>query len=303
MAYDVFISYRREGGSEMARLIYDRLSKYGITAFLDIEEMRSGPFNTQLYDRIDECGKVVLILPPHALDRCRDANDWVRLELEHAMAGGKTIIPVMLRAFEFPGHLPESLKQLPFFNGLTANIDYFDAVMDRLVRLIGDGRDGSSAAIPAIDIHQMQAFSSCGLEDTVFQITKDSSGSAVDISINFEPTRIRQSIPQYAGVYFILDRPFRANPGNALSFTAASPDGGVGKIQVEIKPEGKRWMHEKFQFEVGRDLSSYRVDFSDVLNKKTLTCIEEITFVLTPAFFTNETLLTGCLRLEDIKIT
>ena len=110
MAYDVFISYRREGGSEMARLIYDRLSKYGITAFLDIEEMRSGPFNTQLYDRIDECGKVVLILPPHALDRCRDANDWVRLELEHAMAGGKTIIPVMLRAFEFPGHLPESLK-------------------------------------------------------------------------------------------------------------------------------------------------------------------------------------------------
>ena len=41
---DVFISYRRDGGYALARLIYEWLHRENITVFLDLEELRSGPF-------------------------------------------------------------------------------------------------------------------------------------------------------------------------------------------------------------------------------------------------------------------
>lgn len=77
MPYHVFISYRRDGGDTMARLLYDRLKADGYAPFLDIEQMRSGKFNEQLYDRIAECEDFLMILSPGALDRCKNEDDWV----------------------------------------------------------------------------------------------------------------------------------------------------------------------------------------------------------------------------------
>ena len=100
--FDIFISYRRDGGFEVADSMYQRLIAAGYAAFLDIEQLNSGTFNTKLLEVIDGCKDFILILPPHALDRCNDENDWVRKEVEHAIKGGKNIIPIMLRGFEWP---------------------------------------------------------------------------------------------------------------------------------------------------------------------------------------------------------
>ena len=40
MKYDIFISYRRDGGDTLAQLIYDRLTDRGYSVFLDIESLR-----------------------------------------------------------------------------------------------------------------------------------------------------------------------------------------------------------------------------------------------------------------------
>lgn len=133
--YDIFISYRREGGEAMARLLYDRMERLGYCVFLDVEGLRSGQFNKALYDVIDNCTDFLLILPDRALERCQEPSDWVRLEIERAVNKNKNIIPVMMRNFTFPDDLPPTLCNLPYYQGISANMEYFDAVIDRLVKM------------------------------------------------------------------------------------------------------------------------------------------------------------------------
>ena len=80
--YDVFISYRRDGGEYTARVIYDKLTELGYSVFFDVESLRSGDFNTKLYDVIDSCKDFIIVLSPNALDRCVNKGDWVKNEIE-----------------------------------------------------------------------------------------------------------------------------------------------------------------------------------------------------------------------------
>lgn len=81
--YDIFISYRRDGGFEMARLLYDRLQDMGLNVFFDLEELRSGKFNVKLFGAIDDSSNFLLVLPPNSLDRCKNEDDWLRIEIEY----------------------------------------------------------------------------------------------------------------------------------------------------------------------------------------------------------------------------
>ena len=132
MKYDVFISYRRDGGEYTAKILRDRLDELGYTVFFDVESLRSGDFNTKLYSVIEECADFILILSPDALNRCQNEDDWVRREVEYALERGKNIIPVMLRGFEFPENLPPSMEQLRFKNGIPANTEFFEAFIQKL---------------------------------------------------------------------------------------------------------------------------------------------------------------------------
>ena len=48
MAYDVFISYRRQGGGADARMMYDRLSNDGYSVSFDMDTLKNGNFNEEL---------------------------------------------------------------------------------------------------------------------------------------------------------------------------------------------------------------------------------------------------------------
>ena len=108
---------------ELADSIYQRLINAGYSAFLDLEQLNSGKFNMKLIGVIEQCQDFILVLPPNALDRCADEDDWVRQEVECAMKYKKNIIPIMLRGFEWPAveSLPESLRELPNYNGISAS--------------------------------------------------------------------------------------------------------------------------------------------------------------------------------------
>jgi len=134
--YDVFISYRRDGGAATARILRDRLADMGYRVFFDVESLRSGYFNEALYSVIDQCKDVIVVLSPNALDRCVNEDDWVRKEVEHALAKKKNVIPVMLRGFDFPKVLPESVNSLRFCNGLVASEDFFDAFIEKLTEFL-----------------------------------------------------------------------------------------------------------------------------------------------------------------------
>lgn len=134
--YDVFISYRRNGGEHTAKIIRDRLCELGYEVFYDVESLRSGNFNEKLYSVIDECKDFVLILSPGALDRCVNEDDWVRKEVEHAISKNKNIVPVMLRDFSFGCPLPKSMESLPYLNAIEANSQFFDAFIEKLQQFL-----------------------------------------------------------------------------------------------------------------------------------------------------------------------
>ena len=129
--YDVFISYRRSS-YESANLIATRLKAAGYRVFFDLETMRSGPFNEQLFSVIEGCVDVVLVLPPDALDRCHNEDDWVRKEVLHAMKHKKNIIPILLNGFKWPEVMPKGLEQLAMYQSVAASIDFFDLAMERV---------------------------------------------------------------------------------------------------------------------------------------------------------------------------
>jgi len=98
----------------------------------------------------------MIVLSPHALDRCVNADDWVRREIEYALERGRHFIPVNpdLSFDGFPADLPDSLKaglgQHQFSEVMFGQL--FMASVDKMVRdrieplLQGLGRAGEAAA-------------------------------------------------------------------------------------------------------------------------------------------------------------
>ena len=142
-SYDIFISYRRDGGETLACLLTDRLKQLGFTVFYDVESLRSGLFNIKLYEVIENCRDVIIVLPEHALDRCTNEDDWVRREISHAIKYKKNIFPVMMRNFNWPDDLPDEMNSLPNYNGVVANMEYFEATFDKLLKLLSSSVDRS----------------------------------------------------------------------------------------------------------------------------------------------------------------
>lgn len=143
--YDIFISYRRSDGFATAQLIYDRLEQRGYRVSFDMETLRSGNFNTQLYERIEKCQDVVVIISKDALNfRENPEDDWLRLEIAHALKHKKNIIPVFLRDVNIPKkeELPEDIAEIVMKNGVTASEEHFDSTIQKLCRLMHAKRWG-----------------------------------------------------------------------------------------------------------------------------------------------------------------
>lgn len=134
--FDVFISYRRDGGASDARLMYERLTKDGYTVSFDMDTLKSGNFNEELLRRIVGCKSVVVLLNKGCFDRtlkgCKREDDWLRIELATAIYNKKNIIAVMLPGFEFPAQLPPDIDEIRRKNGPKYDLYYIDSFYDKL---------------------------------------------------------------------------------------------------------------------------------------------------------------------------
>lgn len=136
VAYDVFISYRRENGRDIARLLQQGLEKAGLSVFFDLEEITDGKFNEALYGSIERSKNLILLLTNGALARCADEGDWVRKELEYALQKGVNVIPLAPsgHAREMPSELPETLKALRMLQ--VSVLDRDDLFAESIAKLI-----------------------------------------------------------------------------------------------------------------------------------------------------------------------
>jgi tetratricopeptide (TPR) repeat protein len=77
------------------------------------------------------------LLTPSALERCDDPADWLRREIETALANQRNTVPLMLEGFDFgtpkiASQLTGTLAALKRYNGLSIPPGYFDEAMGRL---------------------------------------------------------------------------------------------------------------------------------------------------------------------------
>ena len=150
--FDIFISYRRDGGFEVAKHIKDLLERDGYSVSFDIDNLGQGNFNEILLDRISKCKDFILILDAHVFDRettelksksGEEHEDWLIKEIAQALKAKKNIIPVMLDGFtEFPKKLPDEIKDVRYKNGPKYDREYFDAFYERLKNFFNEGPRG-----------------------------------------------------------------------------------------------------------------------------------------------------------------
>ena len=112
--YDIFISYRREGGAQYARILQLELEKRGYRVFLDYEELTDGVFGDNIKEAIHEAPIFMMVLSAHYLDRCKNKGDWVREEILLAIKQQKHFIPINPdNSFDgIPTDIPDEIKQV-----------------------------------------------------------------------------------------------------------------------------------------------------------------------------------------------
>ena len=125
MAQRIFISYRRDDSRGYAgRLQGDLSRRYSEEhVFRDVEIPPGADFGEYITSLVDKCNVVLAIIGPSWLDardregerRIDNPDDWVRLEIERALArDGVEVIPVLVDGARLPPReeLPESLLAL-----------------------------------------------------------------------------------------------------------------------------------------------------------------------------------------------
>ena len=132
----VFLSYRRNN-IPWALAIFQNLTQHGYDVFFDFNGIASGDFERIILGNIAPRAHFVVLLTPSALVRCSDPGDWLRREIEAALASQRNIVPLMLEGFDFgtpdiARQLTGSLAGLRQYNGLSIPPEYFLEAMERL---------------------------------------------------------------------------------------------------------------------------------------------------------------------------
>lgn len=145
--YDIFISYRRTGGAQYARILQLMLAQRGYKVFLDYDELTDGKFGEHIQDAIKSAPIFMLVLSKESLERCKNEGDWVRREIQLAISLNKHIIPVNPdNTFDgIPEDIPNDIKEevgthqhsdISFGQTLGVTVDYM--VKNRIVPKIGE---------------------------------------------------------------------------------------------------------------------------------------------------------------------
>ena len=134
--YDIFISYRRKGGSERAQLLRMMFVNRGFASgkvFMDTQSLGSNDVKTNLKKAIEASENIIVLITKGSFDRIKNDDLWI-FEIKEAIRLHKNIIPVFfdgLTSFEST-NLPEEVSSIGTYNGVIYNHNYADAFYDKL---------------------------------------------------------------------------------------------------------------------------------------------------------------------------
>src|SRR5262249_23548414 len=146
VAGKIFISYRRQDTAANALGVSQYLEKeFGRkNVFIDID-MRAGTrFPVMLEQHLDQCKVMLVLIGPEWLNlhdeqgnrRLHTPDDWVRLEIAHALRRDITVVPVCVGGANLPPRteLPEDIRGLVDHQAISITIPGFRHEMSGLAR-------------------------------------------------------------------------------------------------------------------------------------------------------------------------
>lgn len=141
---NIFISYRRDDTTSDARLLWQNLDESLSQAEVvwDIEAIPGGDnFRDRVYQAIERCDVCLALIGPKWLDveKLNEPDDWVRVEIESALAQDKRIIPILVNGTNMPqpDFLPHSLQEFAYKNALPLNTGSdFEAHVEKIAESI-----------------------------------------------------------------------------------------------------------------------------------------------------------------------
>jgi hypothetical protein len=146
MSHKIFISYRRQDTAASALGICQYLeNEFGRkNVFLDIDMRAGAKFPAVLEQRLAECKVMLVLIGPEWLNsldeqghrRLESADDWVRLEIAHALRRNITVVPVRVNGADLPARaaLPEDIRGLLDHQAVSVTNSGFRHEMSGLAR-------------------------------------------------------------------------------------------------------------------------------------------------------------------------
>lgn len=139
--YDVFISYRRKGGSEKAQLVKSEIKLRGVEEeriFLDTHNLHEGDFEPKIKIAVEQSQCVVVVISNGCFDEVKETDFWY-VEIKEALLQGKKVVPILFDGITSFASLnvPKDLMELTKKNAVTYQHEYANAAFDKLITFIG----------------------------------------------------------------------------------------------------------------------------------------------------------------------
>ena len=146
----IFISYRRDDAAPDAGRLNEALSDFfgSEQVFTDVDDILPGRFGGDIRAAIDGSVALIALIGPRWVNasgsngRRLDApDDYVRVEIRHAITQGKALFPVLVHGTRMPRHdeLPGDIASLTSYSALDLTDSHWRAdvvkLIDALVRV------------------------------------------------------------------------------------------------------------------------------------------------------------------------
>lgn len=97
---DLFISYRRDTGGDLAALINEKFNQKGVETFFDRNNIHNVDFWKKIQRGIDQSPNFLMILSPGYFLHRENEEDYVRKEMLYALEKGKNILAIATRDYD-----------------------------------------------------------------------------------------------------------------------------------------------------------------------------------------------------------
>ena len=164
----IFISYRRSDAAGHAGRLYDQLaSRFGAASiFKDLDSIEPGAdFAEVIEETVARCDALIAVIGSDWLSsRLEDPDDWVRLEIAHALARKVRVVPVLVEGAKMPAptDLPDDLSALSRRHAVELSETGWNAqvadLLDRLEKVVG-----APPSVPLADV--LENFRALQLEE------------------------------------------------------------------------------------------------------------------------------------------